>query len=256
MKKFLLLGHNGYLGSYLLNSLDCDILEGRELYNNSFKYQFIINCIGKPDLEYCELNQDETLYSNALIIEDIKNFYPESKIINFSSYYVYNDIGLCNEESNTTIKYAYCRQKILGEQLNINGLNFRIGKLFGNHLSSQNKLTEYILKNDRLEIDTVTFNPTSVYCISELLKNYDFLNENFGIYNLSNRGIVSHYDYALFINNFLNDIKLIIKSDKNIRPFENYGKFTMDISKINKLVYIERWENDMKNYLQKVGSFD
>lgn len=249
MKDYLLLGQNGYLGSYILNNIDCDVLTERNIYNNGHEYKYIINCIGKPNLEYCEKNDIETNYSNALIIEDIKKCYEKSKIINFSSYYVYDDIGLCNEFSNTTIKYAYCRQKILGEKINKFGINLRLGKIFGNSNSSQNKLTEHILKNDNLYIDDVLFNPTSVQSVCKLLKNKYFLDNNFGIFNFSNRGIVSHFDYAIYIIKFLNVYKNITKTDYNQRQFENYGKFTMDISKILKHENINHWEKDMKIFL-------
>ena len=75
MSDYLVLGHNGYLGSYLSHHLDCDVLNERNIYNNGKHYNYIINCIGKASLEYCELNQQETDYSNALVINDIKKFY-------------------------------------------------------------------------------------------------------------------------------------------------------------------------------------
>ena len=46
MKDYLLLGHNGYLGSYLRDKLDCDILNEKNIYNNGHSYKYIINCIG------------------------------------------------------------------------------------------------------------------------------------------------------------------------------------------------------------------
>ena len=56
--KVLLLGHNGYLGTHLLENIDVDILQERNVYNNGKKYDYVINCIGKPNLEYCEKNPD------------------------------------------------------------------------------------------------------------------------------------------------------------------------------------------------------
>jgi dTDP-4-dehydrorhamnose reductase len=102
MNDFLVLGHRGYLGSYLSKNLLCDTLSSRDIYDNGNKYKFVINCIGKPDLEYCESNPCTTEYSNALVLKDIKIHYPDSKIINFSSYYVYDFDGLCSEKSNVT----------------------------------------------------------------------------------------------------------------------------------------------------------
>lgn len=250
MFNYLVLGHNGYLGSYLSHHLDCDILNERNIYNNGKHYDFIINCIGKASLEYCEFNKEETDYSNALIINDIKNIYPNSKIINFSSYYVYDSQGLCTEDSATTSKYNYCRQKLLGESLNSEGLNFRIGKLFGNDLSSQNKLTEYIIKEDELFIDEILFNPTSVNCVLKVLKNKKFLSDNIGIFNLSNAGVVSHYDYAKYIINKLSLKKKLHKIDKAPKSFDNYGYFAMSVDKISEHCELHNWEDDLNSFLE------
>ena len=76
--KVLLLGHKGYLGSYLFQNLNVDILKDRNVYDNGKKYDYVINCIGKPDLEYCEQHIMETNYSNWLIVENIKNYYQKN----------------------------------------------------------------------------------------------------------------------------------------------------------------------------------
>jgi dTDP-4-dehydrorhamnose reductase len=253
MNDYLILGHKGYLGSFLSSNIDCDVLEDRNIYDNGKKYKFIINCIGKASLEYCEIHRKETDYSNALVINDIKKFYPKSKIINFSSYYVYDSPGLCAEDSATTSKYNYCRQKLLGESLNSEGLNFRIGKLFGNDLSNQKKLTEYIIKEDELFIDEILFNPTSVYCVLQVLKNKKFLLNAEGTFNLSNTGIVSHYDYAKYIIDKLSLKKKLYKIEKAPKSFDNYGYFTMSVDKILEFCEIDNWQDDLNFYLELIN---
>ena len=121
-------------------------------------YDYIINCIGKPDLEYCENNVQETNYSNRDILLDIQKYYPKSKIINFSSYYVYDNEGLNNETSRVTYSYNYTRQKLEGEKLINNGVSFRIGKLFGySQIDKQNnfKTIKQVIEetlNDKLNM--------------------------------------------------------------------------------------------------------
>lgn len=252
MNDFLVLGHRGYLGSYLSKNLLCDTLSARDIYDNGNKYKFVINCIGKPDLEYCESNPCITEYSNALVLEDIKINYPDSKIINFSSYYVYDFDGLCSEKSNVTEKYHYCKQNLLGEKINADGLNFRIGKLFGGDLNGQNKLTEHIILNDELKIDTAIFNPTSLKCILEVIKNKQFINEEKGIFNLSNDGIVNHYDYATYIVNRLKLNKDLKKIKNQLPRFSNYGRFAMSIDKIKNHCKIKSWQQDLNEYLENV----
>jgi dTDP-4-dehydrorhamnose reductase len=252
--KLLLLGHKGYLGSGLYKNLSfkCDILNKRDVYDNGNIYDYVINCIGNPNLEFSEKN--DTSYSNWLVINDIKKCYPSSKIINFSSYYVYDQLGFCNEESNVTEKYNYCKWKLNAEKDNSNGINFRIGKLFGNIKKRQNKLTDYIIDNvdKEISLDNVLFNPTSINQIIQIIL-YEFEHKTlFGTYNLSNLGFTSHYEYGIFISKCLN---LNIKINQiNImkREFENYGKFLMDTTKINNIYPLVSWENDLIDYLEQV----
>jgi dTDP-4-dehydrorhamnose reductase len=250
--KVLLLGEKGYLGSYLYEHLKVDILNTREIYDNGKHYDYVINCIGKPDLEYCELNREETDYSNRDILLDLRKYYPKSKIINFSSYYVYDDTSLCTEDSNVTYQSNYTRQKLEGEKLIENGVSFRVGKLFGHpSLGKQKKLTEHIITNDDLFLDNVLFNPTS---LNQVLKVIEWELENsklFGIFNLANRGVVSHYEYGVFITSLLKDTKKVTKVDKIVRQFNNYGNFTMSCSKLEKYINLADWKTDMVDYLKK-----
>jgi len=248
--KVLLLGEKGYLGSYLYNNLKVDTLATRELYNNGKIYDYIINCIGKPNLEYCELHKIETDYSNRDIISDIKKYYPNSKIINFSSYYVYDDNQICTEESKVTYKYNYTRQKLEGEKLIDNGVSFRIGKLFGHQSNSQQKLTDYILNNNNISLDNVYFNPTSLNQVLQVIEWELKNNKLNGIFNLSNDGITTHYEYGLFINNILNTNKNIIQIDKIKRQFDNYGKFLMSCNKLKQYLSLTPWKEDMIKYLK------
>lgn len=251
--KILLLGHKGYLGSYINENLDVDILEKREVYNNRKTYDYVINCIGKPNLEYCEKNIDETNYSNYKVIEDIQTFYPTAKIINFSSYYVYDDNGFCTEDSKTTNEYKYCEQKQKGESLIKNGVSFRVGKLYGHlDISKQNKLTEHIIKSDEVTLDTIPFNPTSLNQVLQVI-NYELENKNlFGIFNLSNKGFTTHYEYGCYINDLLGGNKKINQVSEIKRDFTNYGKFLMSTEKLEKFCVLTPWEQDMKNYVDSL----
>jgi len=249
----LLLGEKGYLGSYIYKNLDVDILSTREIYNNGKEYNYIINCIGKPNLEYCESHKDETDYSNRDIILDIQKCYPSSKIINFSSYYVYDSDHLNDENSPVSYLYNYTRQKLEAEALIKNGVSFRIGKLFGHYdLDKQDKLTEYIIKNDQMSLDDVIFNPTSLNQILNVI-NYEIQNNAFfGVFNLANEGTTTHYEYGVFIDNALNSNKNITKINKLNRVFHNYGRFTMDCSKIKKHISLNSWKDDMTKYLKSL----
>ena len=226
-----------------------DILEKRNVYNNGKKYDYVINCIGTPDVEYCENYIEETNYNNWLILEDIIQHYPNAKIINFSSYYVYDEEGLCKEISATTDKYAYMRQKLNAEKIIKNGITFRLGKLFGNKEQEQNKLIDYILKNDDLILDSVLFNPTSLYQILKIIKHELDLNCMSGIYNLSNLGVTSSYELGNYVNELMGTNKHITKIEKINRSFHNYGRFLMDVCLINSIYPLTDWKTDFKDYI-------
>jgi len=246
----LLLGHKGYLGSYLHKNLS--YIHDVEPIKES--YDYIINCIGKPSLEYCEVNQEISEVSNYTIILPYIKKYPTGKIINFSSYYVYDDNGLCTEDSNTTTSYFYMFHHLMCEHVvtKNRGVTFRLGKLFGNSDGAyQNKLTEYIIHNNEMTLDTVRFNPTSVIQVKKVIEHELKNNYMIGVYNLSNDDYVTHYEYGIFINNLLGKSKNIKRIEKMQRSFHNYGKFAMLVSKLKNDIVLNDWRIDLEQYLKE-----
>lgn len=249
----LLLGHNGYLGSYLHKHLQCDIATGRYgRLTPSNNYDIVINCIAKTNIQWCEDNPDQSFNINASFNLDLYTLFPGSKIISFSTYYVYDTDKLATENhplASNSLKYI--SHKILGEKYNHSGLVFRIGKLFGNPYKSQNRLTEYILSEPSLELDFHWFNPCSCKCILKVLQNTEFLMQSTGIFNLSNLGITTPVDYAEFIlskKGLQKRVKFVER-----KPFPNYGRFAMDVSKIQQHLELDHWETDMEEYLECIA---
>lgn len=251
--KVLLLGHNGNLGSFLTMKLSPDVLTTREVYFNGIDYDYIINCIGRADFDYCEVHKEESDYSNRDVMIDIYKCYPKSKIINFSSYFVYDSDGLCAETSPVTYDYNYSRQNLEKEQMVKNGVSFRLGKLFGHpQLNKQKKLTEYIIQNDNLFMDDVAFNPTSLTQIYKIVLHEINTGELHGIYNAANNNFATPFEYALFIDRVMGTNKKIGKVDKIERAFHNNGRFLMSLEKISKHVSLTDWQEDMIIYLKSL----
>jgi len=250
MNKVLIIGDRGYLGSYLAKNIQSSIakFEDRKLISDNVEYDYVINCIGKANLEYCESFPESTYYSNCGIMADINRYYPNSKIVNFSSYYVYDNLGLCDENSNVTTEYQYTKQNLECENSVLNGVSFRLGKLFGGDLKSQNKLTEHIINSSELFLDDVMFNPTSLKQVLDVIE-YELTNKSlYGVYNLANKGITTHYEYGVFIDELLGSKKEITKIEKLAR-FKNYGNFTMSCEKLNRSVSLTDWKIEMNSYL-------
>ena len=64
-----------------------------------------------------------------------------------------------------------------------------------------------------------------------------------GIYNLANLGYVSHYDYGVIISRILGLEKQISKVEPLKREY-NYGRYLMDVSKLNDICPLTHWESD------------
>jgi dTDP-4-dehydrorhamnose reductase len=249
--KVLLLGHNGNLGSYLADKLSPDILYSRIVYPNNVKYDYVINCIGRTDLDYCEAHKEETDYSNRDVVKDIQKYYPGSKIINFSSYFVYDSYGLCSEDSTVTYRYNYTRQHLEKEQLVNNGVSFRLGKLFG-HRDKQHKLTEYIIHNDNLILDDITFNPASLSQVYRIVLHELNTGELHGIYNAANNNLTTSFEYGVFIDKIMGAGKKITRVKEIKRSYHNNGRFAMSLDKISKHVNLTDWHEDMITYLNSI----
>lgn len=242
-----LLGARGYLGSYISAHLDVDV----EIKNKT--YDYFINCAGKPDLEFCETNPDKSKESNYTVLMDTHSKIPEAKIISFSSYYVYDDLGVCKEDAYVTSEYSYTKHKLLSEKFVINkkGVCFRVGKLFGNISSKKNKkLTEIFINSSAITLDEVRFNPTSVAQVLKVIKWEIDTGELEGIYNLSNKGSCTHAEYGERIDKFLGTQTNITVVDRLPRDFHNYGRFEMDTSRLEKHVVLRPWEEDLEEYLR------
>ena len=241
-----LLGSQGYLGSYLQKHLNADT----EIQKDKI-YDYFINCAGKPVLEYCEEHPEESYVSNFDVIRQTHKQIPEAKIISFSSYYVYDDIGYCSEKSNTTNEYNYTKHKLQAEEYvtENGGVSFRIGKLFGNPESQQTKLTDVFLKANKITLDKVLFNPAAVKQVLSVVQ-YELDTSMFtGIYNLSNKGVTSHLDYCKYIDDYLQTTTEISIIEQMPKRFHSYGRFLMSVEKLESLFSLVPWQEDLREYL-------
>ena len=249
----MIIGNKGYLGSYLKHNLD--------YYGN----EYIINCAGLVGFDECQSDPQKSYQSNVQVLKDIINDYPKSKIIHFSSYFVY-DYSIsegCTEQSQVTNEYVYMNHKLESEKLLRSGdVCFRLGKLYGK--INDEKFMSKILSGETIQADGVYFNPTNLNTVLDVVK-YQINTYNLsGIYNLSDDVTtkITHYKFAKFIREYLDiasnkknrGIEFIEKMDKG---FHNYGKFLMNIDKIKRHteLKINNWSNNLINYMKLVENY-
>ena len=263
--KILLLGHKGYLGSFLYKNIkNLYTTEDEGFFDNFSGYDVVINCIGYTDIYGCERDKNKCTFFNYTAAKQLIDLYADkAKIINFSSYYVYNYQPICLETSNTNnnLCYSCCKQMMEHYVLKKQGINFRLGKLFGNSIKKQHKLTEEILQTVKnpeffsISLDHVLFNPTSLELINYILqrlieRKFSFLPSD--TYNLANEGITSHYNYGKFIGQYFGEPGRIFSDHHFAHNFIGYGSFLMSLDKIKKYVKLNHWTTDMKEYLKNV----
>lgn len=253
-KRILLIGHNGYLGSFLFDFL---LLNGFNVYRWGDKHinhkpHYVINCAGLVGVKECEDNPPRSFHSNYLLEDNLLAAYPNAKHIYFSSYYVYDYEGLCTEQSPTTSKYFYMKHKLDAEKsvLKNDGLVFRLGKLYG-HIDIHKKkgLLESVLLDKDVVVDKVYFNPCSLMQVCRAVEFEIETGRLSGIFNLANTEICTHAMFASMACHYAGLSKAINIIDKRTDMFDNYGKFHMDVSKLNKYICLNDWGRDLKNYI-------
>jgi len=254
--EILLLGHNGYLGNYLKKRFQKTYTIITDISENYKTYKYVINCAGLPNLEYCEYHKDQCKAANLDPVYQYTRLFPESKFINFSSYYVYNGYGLNLEDrtSNLDRQYCYTKCNLEAEEVNKNGINFRLGKLFGlSGGKEQKKLTESLIQYaTNIELDRVLFNPTSLETVGDVIQ-FELGGQGLsGIYNLANDGFSTHYDYGNFISNFLGKNRRI-DTGPPAKSFTHYGKNLMSVDKLANVIPLRHWKDDMTRYLNCLG---
>lgn len=227
MAIILVTGAKGQLGSELrevsknyygydfiftdIDSLDITSLEKISEFINKSKPDWIINCAAYTLVDKAEVEQDHALLINGTAVKNITEVIrgSECRFIHISSDYVYD--GSSNVPYNENIPAnplsAYGRSKLAGEKyalLHNGSMIIRTGWLYS---SFGNNFVKTILRNGaEKESLKVVFDQTGtptyaadlagaiMNIISGVIRNQIAMNS--GIYNYSNEGVCSWYDFA------------------------------------------------------------
>ena len=290
-KKIYIAGAGGMLGEafykvfnkdYILRLSDIDVNENwinlldfrdrisyeRDVTNFSPDYLFHLGAY--TNLEYCELNKDDTYLTNTLSVENATHISNKLKIpilyISTAGIFdgkknIYDDWDLPNPLG------SYARSKYMGELFvqnnNSQHLICRAGWMMGGGPKKDKKFVYKILKqikDGKKELNIVNDKlGTPTYTVDFAL-NVKLLLENnlWGLYNMVCQGLTSRIDVAYEILNILNLNKLINikKVDSKFFSKEYFAERPNSERLVNKKLDLREmnimrdWNIGLKEYLE------
>lgn len=201
------------------NRQELDILNEKALEQISGKFQpdILINCAAYTAVDKAEQEQDLCYRINTAACQALVNVFEGSltKIIHFSSDYVYHTCAgqPLTEDCPTEPQSIYAKTKLEGEKIliesDVPSLIIRTSWVYApsgtNFLQNMLRLAESkdVLSVVYDQIGTPTYAmdlaKATLSIIQEVYEHPEKLSEFNTVYNYSNEGVTSWYDFATFI---------------------------------------------------------
>ncbi len=279
MKRILVTGSNGQLGSELAvlakkyqkyewvfadrNEISLDKLELLEIQLNKIQPDIILNCAAFTAVDKAETEKETAFAVNNLAVEVIAKYSAKNnvKLIHVSTDYVFDGFSsvALNEEADTNPVNVYGESKLAGEisclKENPNSVILRtswVYSKFGNNFvkTMQRLMQErdaISVVNDQIGSPTYAADLAQVMIV--ILESEKWIP---GIYNYSNEGEISWFDFALDIKELggYNCIVTGIPSANYPTPAKRPEFSLLDKTKIKKTYAVE--VPDYKESLKKV----
>jgi dTDP-4-dehydrorhamnose reductase len=282
LKKILVIGKNGQLGSEILcqsenfEFLDLWCYSSDELNLTNFKqvedfilsnnFDVVINCGAFTDVEKAESCKDSARAINALAVKNLAACcaVKDCFLIHISTDYVFDgSLNYPIDESITPNPLGtYGKTKLEGEQYIVDSqckhLIFRISWLysqFGNNfVKTISRLSSY-KKELKVVYDQVG-TPTSAIDFSsfllKIIEQGSYLNFR-GVYHFSNEGVCSWYDFAIqIVQSLAHDCTINpVLSDEypSLAPRPNYLVLNKAKVRSDFNIEIEHWNDSLRKFL-------
>lgn len=280
MTRVLIFG-NGFIGNRLTNFIeDSTISYSRintidDIFNQIEEYtpEVVINCVGKtgrPNVDWCELNKDETFFSNVTVPSMMAEACTKTDtyMVHIGSGCIYetmtkndccSDTGF-NENDKPNFKGSfYSRtkiftEKILSEYENI--LQLRIRMPVDDIPSPRNLIDRLIKYENVINVpNSITCIPDFIAVVKQLMDEHET-----GIFNVTNSGAITH-------EQILQMYKNIVDSSYKMPEFISLDKLDTVAGRSNCVLYNARLEGKgvkmrhvleavkecMKNYVKHSG---
>lgn len=281
--KILITGANGMLAKAVKKELegneiiatdvaDLDItdLEAVEKFVEKIKPEYIINCAAYTAVDKAEENKELVYKINAMGPENLakaanKN---NSVLVHISTDYVFGGDKDVNEDySEDDEKHpvaVYGTTKLAGEQKIKDNCDkyyiFRTAWLYGE--GNNFVRTMLNLANDRKEVNVVNDqhgSPTYAVDLSSIIHQAIKKQIPFGIYNATNTGYTTWYEFTKLIYE-LNNVNCLVNpvtSEEFPRPAKRPKNSQMSKDKLLKLgIEIPTYQDALKRYLEKEQSYE
>ncbi len=227
--KFLIIGANGLLGSNIVKYLkknqikykriarrnsdfNLDLKNFNKLKNYFIKNKFdiVINCAAKVNIDFCEKNYEEAKLINFKLVKCLYNLSKlhNFKLVHISTDQVYNQKKreLNDEKSRIFPTNKYSALKIKSEKILKNKKNCLIirtnftGK-------KKNSFIDWLIKSIRNERTINLFSDMytstiDAFTCAKIIIRLSLLTSN-GVYNLGTKNMISKKQFAIYVSKLL-----------------------------------------------------
>lgn len=286
MKKVILLGANGQLGSDIVKvfkdskielveltrkEFDADIDDPFEKLDRYKNCQYLINCIAYHKTDQCEMNIDRSFRINSSLVLTLSKYCTQNKItfIHISTDYVFDGSRreLYTENDSPSPLNVYGISKFAGESLvKVYADKYfilRVSSLFGAKLTNNPEINfvEKMIYNANQGtalkvIDDQIMSPTHTLEVADAI--FSLIENNvtaYGVYHCCNTGECSWFEFAQKIfelTGLKNDLSPVSYSQ-----FHTQAKrpqfCSMDNSKMSKYYQMKPWAKALEDYLMIKG---
>ena len=264
MKKILLAGSTGFIGSNILSHLSkrhlvmpvnrTNLASGKYFEElNEFNAEYLVYAAGQKNIAFCEKNKKEALDANFDFLIKLINAFPSIKIVYLSTDYVFSgNSGNYTITSKVDPITFYGQSKCIAENYLLSNKSdfstiLRTAAVFNmQSLFVKNIFWHHDQKKPLDICDDSFFSPTP---LNLLLNFIEFLLDHFfiGIHHLCGKKH-SRFSFAENVSDIFN-----LNLDYNVVPRDSINKFLMpDLSMRNSFID-EKWKNFLPKDLYQLN---